>query len=112
MKNNRVKVGRREVLKVCEQGKGLNTSSRRLQGALTWELERGPQKWSRQIPLWLPWGLFFETYCMPGTVSSILHPHSVLEGWHYLSPFLQMGENEAQRSEATSPSKGDRHTLD
>lgn len=54
----------------------------------------------------------FETYCVPGTVSSILHPHSVLEDWHYLSPFLQMGENETHRREATSPSKGDRHILD
>ena len=29
----------------------------------------------------------------------------VPEGWHYLPPFLQVGEDEAQPGEATSPSK-------
>ena len=90
-----MKAGSREPLEVCEQGNRLYLGPRSLPGILTWGetgaggVERGPQKWSRQIPLRSPWGLFVKTWVMCLELYQAFYTlTTVLGDWRHVSPIL------------------------
>lgn len=90
-----MKVGSREPLEVCELGNHLYLGPCSLPGMLTWEetgaggVERGPQKWSRQIPPRLLGGLFVKTWVMCLELYQAFYTlTTVLAEWRHLSLFL------------------------